>query len=344
MKRTRKLSDQVIKKVKTKIKHPPTFEGDMGKITSTGSTLLDLAISGGRSEFGGLPSGILVEVFGPSGAGKTVLLTEIAGSVKRNGGEVMFKDPEARLDKQFAKLFDLDIDQVLYDQPDTVPQVFEPIRKWEPEGDNVHGIFADSMAALSTDMEMGGTDKYGMRRAKEFSEQLRQTCRHIKKKNFLMVVSNQVRVNVDAGMFEEKYSTPGGMGLPFYASVRLKVNRLSKITKEVSIKGKKLKRVIGIKTLVDVYKSSVDKPFRQAPITIVFDYGIDDIRENLQYIKDMTGAKNYMVGDVSLGIAMEDAIRKIEEGNLERKLKRQVVNIWRNVESKFTIPRKSKKR
>ena len=64
---------------------------------STGSTLLDLIISGTRVRGGGLPGGILVEIFGPSGTGKTVLLCEIGGVIQRQNGDVRYGDPEARL-------------------------------------------------------------------------------------------------------------------------------------------------------------------------------------------------------------------------------------------------------
>ena len=96
----------------SKIKRKPKYDGDFGQVTSTGSTLLDLAISGGRVHGGGLPSKIFAEIFGPSGSGKTVLLSEIAGAVIRGKGEVMFRDPEARLNEKFAKIFDLDISKI----------------------------------------------------------------------------------------------------------------------------------------------------------------------------------------------------------------------------------------
>ena len=45
---------------------------DWDFVTSTGSTLIDLAISGKRLPFGGVPSGILMEVAGASQSGKCV--------------------------------------------------------------------------------------------------------------------------------------------------------------------------------------------------------------------------------------------------------------------------------
>ena len=55
-----------------KPKRKKQMEGNTETMISTGSTLLDLAISGTRVRGGGLPGGILVEIFGPAGSGKTV--------------------------------------------------------------------------------------------------------------------------------------------------------------------------------------------------------------------------------------------------------------------------------
>ena len=345
-KTTEPLSSQVKKKSIKIAEKKKEFDGDQGTMVTTGSTLLDLAISGGRVRGGGIPAGILVEIFGPSGAGKTVLLCEIAGGVQRMGGEIMFHDPEARLNKQFAQLFDLDTSQIDYETPDTIPEVFSRVRKWEPKGKKINGIFADSLAALSTNMEMDNDDgdKMGMRRAKEFSEELRKTARIITQKNLLMVCSNQVRINVDAGPYGQKYVSPGGESIGFYSSLRLRANRAQKIHSKERIAGKEVKRVIGVETEIEVFKSSIWKPHRTAPITIIFDYGIDDIRANLQFIKNYTKNTTYMIGDEKLAVGMDDSITIVEEDGLEKKLKDEVIELWEEIEEKFSSDRKPKKR
>lgn len=350
MKRTRttkkgSLSEQVKRHATTKPKKKKEYDGDISKMISTGSTLLDLAISGGRVRGGGIPAGILVEVFGPSGSGKTVLLSEIAGNIQRKGGDVMFHDPEARLNKQFAQLFDLNTDTINYTVPDTVPEVFGSVRGWQPTGE-INGIFADSLAALSTEMEMENKegDKMGMRRAKEFSEELRKTCRILTKNNLLMVCSNQVRVNMDAGQYGQKYNTPGGEAVGFYSSLRLRFSRPEKIKVKEKIAGKEVSRIIGVSVDIEVFKSSVWKPYRIAPVTIIFDYGIDDIRENLQFIKDYTKNTTYTVGGKSIGVSMGQAIKKVEEDELENELREEVIDLWEEIESKFETTRKSKVR
>jgi recombination protein RecA len=347
MERIRKLLSQQVQQKVNKVKEEKEeFDGNFGKIISSGSTLFDLAISGGRTRGGGIPGGILVEVFGPSGSGKTVFLSEVAGGVQREGGEIMFHDPEARLNPTFAKLFGMELQEKDHHKPDKVPEVFSAVRKWEPENMKViNGIFADSLAALSTTTEMDNEDgdKMGMRRAKEFSEELRKTCRIIKQNNYLMVCSNQIRQNLDAGPYGQKYVTPGGESIGFYSSLRLRFAKPEKIKLKRKIAGKEESRVIGVEVLAEVYKSSIWKPFHTAPITILFDYGIDDIRQNLQFMKEKTGSSVYIFENSTLSKSLEESIQIIEQDGLEQRLKKEVIDLWEEIEIKFEQERKPKR-
>lgn len=351
MERTKKpevpLSTQMQRKTTSIPTAKADYDGNFGTKISTGSTLLDLAISGGRVRGGGLPGGVLVEIFGPSGSGKTVLLSEIAGSIQRQGGEVKFHDPEARLNQQFAKMFGLELEEENYYRPDTVPEVFETVRSWAPANLKlINGVMADSLAALSTDMEMDKAegDKMGMRRAKEFSEELRKTCRILAQNNLLMVCSNQVRVNVDAGAWGQKYTTPGGEAVAFYSSCRLMTKVTKKLKKEKKFHGKDTSRIIGVDIEIDVYKNSIWKPHRSAPVTIIFDYGVDDIRQNLQFVKQYSSKSVYTIGGESLGNSIDDAISKIENDQREGELKEEVILLWNKIEHSFSSTRKEKRR
>ena len=314
-------------------------------VISTGSTLLDLAISGTAIRGGGLIPGIFVEAFGPSGSGKTVLLTEIAGAVQRINGGIMFHDPEARLNHAFATIFDFDTSKIEVTKPDTVTEVFESIKNWQPTG-KINAIFADSLAALSTHLEMENKegDKMGMRRAKEFSEGLRKTCRILARENWLMVASNQIRVNVDAGPYGEKFNTPGGKAIEFYASLRLRFKNVEKVRVKHKVGKTEVKRAIGTEVTVEVVKSSIDKPFRSAQVFIIFDYGIDDIRANLQFIKDHTNATTYTINGEALNPSIEKSIQIVERDKREKELKEQVIDLWEEIESKFESSRIKKRR
>ena len=341
------LSKQMKQKLNNETKQQTEeFDGDFGTIISTGSTLLDLAISGGRVRCGGLPGGILVEIFGPSGSGKTVLLSEIAGAVQRQGGEIMFHDPEARLNKQFAKLFGLDLKEENYHTPDRIPEVFSAVRRWDQTASKaINGVFADSLAALSTTQEMENDegDKMGMRRAKEFSEELRKTCRILKQKNYLMVCSNQIRENIDAGPYGQRYKSPGGEAIGFYSSLRLRTLKPEKIREKRKVAGREVVRVSGVEVTVEVFKSSIWKPYRTAPLTILFDYGIDDLRQNLQFVKDHTNNTVYTLEGETLSKSMEESIRMVEERRMEEVLKEEVIDLWTDIESKFVTERRPKR-
>lgn len=349
MQRTKQtIAKEVEERIETPRQKKGELEGNTKIMISTGSTLLDLAISGGRKRGGGIPGGILVEISGLESTGKTVLLCEIAGAVERQGGEIMFHDPEGRLNKQFASIFGLHILDENYDTPDTIPEVFAPIRKWKPENmDVVNGIFADSLAALSTNLEMEGEegDKMGMRRGKEFSEELRKTCRILTRNNFLMVCSNQLRENVDrAFKFSPKYRTPGGKGIPYYSSLRLSTNQIGTLKRKQTRKGKNIEVIHAIVIEVEVFKSSIWHPNRTAQVTIDFDYGIDNIRDSLKYLKSMEGSTIYCIGDRKLDRALDKSIEIVEDEELEDTLRDEVIRIWEEIEEGFKVERKPKKR
>jgi recombination protein RecA len=341
-----KLSNQIRRTVfnnVAKVAEEKSYEGNFEKTISTGSTLLDLAISGGRKSGGGLPGGILVEVFGPPSCGKTVILCEIAGGIQRECGSIMFYDPESRLNKDFARLFGFNVNDIQYSRPDTVPEVFRPIREWNVSPATVNGVFADSLAALSTDMEMEDEDKIGMRRAKEFSEQLRVTARTLVNSNILMVCSNQQRENLEAGKFEPKFHTPGGQAIPYYASLRLRCYNPKKIKKTRKLSsGAEIERVIGVETRIEVVKSSVWKPFGEATVPILFDYGIDDIRANLQFIKETLKEKSYTLGGSRISNSHDHACQIIESDGKEELLREEVIAVWEEIESNFKQERKPK--
>jgi hypothetical protein len=159
-----------------------------------------------------------------------------------------------------------------------------------------------------------------------------------------MVCSNQVRINIDAGQYGQKYITPGGESIGFYSSLRLRFAKPEKIWQKEKVVGKDVKRVIGVEVLAEVFKSSIWKPFHTAPLTILFDYGIDDVRANLQFSKDYTENTIYTLGGHDLDKAMDKSIEIIEQYNQTTKLREEVIDLWEEIESKFDSERKPTQR
>ena len=98
---TEEMANEVAASINEEQKSFSPEKGNIDALLSTGSTLLDLAISGGVVRGGGIPGGIMVEIFGPSGSGKTSLLAEICASAIARGGRVRVLDPEGRLNREY---------------------------------------------------------------------------------------------------------------------------------------------------------------------------------------------------------------------------------------------------
>lgn len=310
------------------------------RVLSTGSTILDLCLSGGRIPGGGIPPGILMEVYGPAGSGKTAILAEICASAQARGGDVRFRDPESRLDKEYAEIYGVNInkDYFDYDRPETVKQLFKDLKTWEPNPENIGVFAADSVAAVSTELEMEDEDKRGQKQAKEFSQNLRKSARAIARENVLTVFTNQLREG------ERGETTPGGKAIPFYASVRLRVAQTEMITKKKKLKSKaEVKKVIGIVSTCYVKKSTIDDPYRMCDIYIIFNYGIDDVRGNLQYMKDITKDTMYDIDNKRFH-GIDTAIEYVEKNKLQKKLKKLVIETWGQVEKEFEMKREPKQR
>lgn len=329
------------KEGKTRVK--PEFEPRFDKVVSTGSTLLDLAISGKRVRGGGIPGGIYVEIYGPNSCGKTALACEILASAQIRGGKTKFGDGEARLDAAYAEVYDFLVDmddEDSYFKPNTAPELFDGIRNWNPEKTDAINVFAaDSIAVLSTDLELSEEgDKRGQKRAKEIHAGLRKTRIKVEQENMIVVLTNH----------ELDGDTPGGKGPGFYASLRLRLapqfpNNKVIMKKKIGAKKKEISVTKGVITTVTVKKSSIDEPYRTAPIYIMFNVGIDDIRANLQWQKDMTGVSKYIVGDREFGI-INKAIEYVEDNDLEDELREQIIDLWEDIQKQFEVSRKKKKR
>ena len=343
---------------------------------STGSTLLDLAISGGIKRGGGIPGGILMEMYGPSGTGKSAVMCEILGNVQTRGGKISTQDPEGRINKAYAQVYGMNIDPRFYDRPDTVVQAFTNTRKFILDNfrkkmtDPINGIGTDSLAALSSELEMSKDgDKMGMKKAKDLNQEMRLTCRDIANSGNLVVCTNQERgEGYDA-------KTPGGQAVGYYASIRLRLtpDHANDVKKEIKVKdalgivedeeeddgntraeakkGRKAKnekgvveKIMGIRTNIAVVKSSIDDPYRMAYVYIMFGYGIDDVRANLQWMKDMLQTTTYVTpsGKKFQGIAQ--AIASVEQHNEEAALREQVIDLWEAIETALKIKRKPKVR
>lgn len=342
---------------------------DLGQLISTGSLLLDLAISGGVAKYGGLPGRAIIQVYGPNSTGKTTLMAETLGYVQRAGGQYRVRDPEARLNKNYCETFGVKLNQEDIERTGTITDMFEGLigpletkagkttrntdKAWRPNPSKVNIYAVDSLAGLASKMELEQGDKMGQRRAKDFSEGFRMISDHVYKHNILMFCTDQVRDNV--GGYGEAQKPGGGRAVGFYASLRIRLKKVRDLVKEVKLPGmeKGEKSIFGIEVEAFIRKSSLDRPFRTAPIRIIFNYGLDDIGANLDWLKthgamaehptDPNKKPGYVLGDKNF-ISLDAAIRHVEDEGFEQDVRDWVVDVWNQIEDQARPVRKEKVR
>lgn len=298
------------------------------EVVPTGSFGLDLALG-----VGGVPKGRVTEIFGPEMSGKTTLVLHMIAEVQKQGGTAAFIDAEHALDPSYAKRIGVNIDDLLLSQPDTGEQSLEIAETLVRSG-AVDLIAIDSVAALAPRAEIEGEmgqPHLGLQ-ARLMSQALRKLAGAIAKSNTTVVFTNQIRHKIGV-FFGSPETTPGGLALKFYASVRIDLRRIGTI--------KQGEEVLGSRVRAKVVKNKVAPPFRQAEFDIMYDEGISKRGELLELgerygVVEKSGAwlefegrklgqgkegsKEFLKKNPKIAEKIEEAIKKAVEKESEKSL------------------------
>lgn len=307
---------------------------------STGCTLLDLVIADRLP--GGFPAGRICQIYGEESTAKSVVVQEALGSAQRQGGHADMDDVEGTLDLVRAQsLFGINVSKAwtygrstsiedLFDR--RIPATIEQASKYKGPSCQV----VDSLSALASEAEKNQalTDAtMGTSRAKQLSLAFRKIINQLNESSLSIIFVDQTRTNVGQ-TFGDSSTTSGGAALKFYASVRLKLSFMEKITNSYG-------NVIGVKLGCLAKKNKIGPPFRSCDFRLLFDYGIDDIATSLEWLHEHDVGEKRTLGREErkrapwgvpalklTGRGLYDLVEKVETQNLEKELRAEVERVW----------------
>lgn len=269
---------------------------------TTGITLLDLVVGGGNGM--GFLFGKIINIIGDKSSGKTFLANEIiaANNALYKKLDFNFDDGESGYSFDTKALYGMEIVTEDSLSSKTIEEfdvnVSRFLKRQKPSGVGIYVL--DSLDGLSNDETEDRSEKrlkaaeagkkfeagtYGMKTPKFLSSEFFKTqTAKFEDKNALLIIISQVRQNIDPTSFK-KWDRSGGKALDFYAHTCLWLATVSKIQK--TIRGEK--RTIGVVVKAKTDKSKTARPFRECTFSLYFDYGVDNVGSNIDYLFDLRG-------------------------------------------------------
>lgn len=332
------------------------------KLLSTGSTLLNLALSGKRK--GGIEEGTLVLLAGDSDSGKTLIARTILAEAANNPAfdeyDLKYSDPEHGWLGDDIAMFGKKLDTRLQtDYPDSLDEFYYTVDD-DIQGGKPFIRVLDSMDALQPKEDLkkfrknkeasrkGKDEKgtYGMAKAKMNSDKLRVIADEVAKTGSVLIIIAQLKDNVASPIPGQK-TVSGGKALRFYSHLIVWTGTKNVIAAEYGPKKVKLDQ--GIQVIAKVKRTRLTGKKRAVTFPIYHTAGIDDIGSCIDYLLD-TGHWKKQAGKIAAeelmegerGLNREDLVHFIEENGLEEQLQVVVANVWDEIESKITIHRRKR--
>lgn len=372
----RKTVEEAVQEIDEHHSSPKEIEIKEQRFISTGSTLLNLALSD-RVD-GGYLLGAVHNLIGKSGIGKSYLALAMnaEGVQSQEFKDYIFnyRETEAAMNFPMAKMFGKAMSRVNF-----YPELKDrgkPITMQAWHNDLLKSTktpvieTCDSFDGITTEEALKGEIKAkgGFQTEKPliasalFPKIVGQICAN---QSILLIIS-QTKKNIGV-MFGPQDRRAGGDALGFNSSSEIWIDKISTIYKKVRGENEKIGAYISAK----VTKNKLTGKLRTISFPIYYEYGLDDTRSMIEWLidkkfwgkeklekKDKTGkSKRELIqermeekeekeslvidtcGDFING-KLETLIQHIEDNNLEDKLKHIVQESWNQLENEISIKRK----
>jgi len=235
------------------------------KIISSGFKELDDATG-----VGGIPLGIIIELFGPEASGKGVVSMHFCAEVQKAGMKALWVDAENQFNQPWTKLNGVNTEELLLMQPllESAETILEAIKDIV-SAKMCNVVVVDSLASLTPkidiDKPMGETQVGRM--GAIMSTSLRKLAPIAAMNNCTIIFINQLREKIGV-MFGNPETTPGGKALGHYSSLRIRIQKTSdQIEKDVEGG----KEVVGVRSNIKIHKNRFGMPYKDAVIPIYYE-------------------------------------------------------------------------
>lgn len=290
------------------------------KYYPTGCTGLDLVLGGNKGCMG-FRAGVMIGIEATKGGGKSFLATETiatnAHAAKRNGTkfEWDYIDKERRNRFDAQTMYGMQVTDLSTQPPETIEELDAHIGLWLKKSDNPGICVVDSLDAFSNlevearadtrmkdyeankDFKKEGT--FGMATQKFLSgEFFRTKMDDLARSGKTIITLHQMRANTDAGMFGKKEKHVGGYALDHWLDTMLSLKVVRKIVTGDKALG--TERHIGNVVMGDTkFKATCARPGRSFMFVLLFEYGIDNIGSNIDYLFDLRPWSGANIGELS---------------------------------------------
>lgn len=182
--------------------------------------------------------------------GKSLLSAHVVAETQRKGGIAVVIDTENAAAPEFWQSLGVDLSKVLYVQCETVEEIFDNMEKMitivrKSNKNRILTLIVDSVAAASTKTEIEsehGKDGYATTKSIIISKAMRKITNMIGRQKVLTVFTNQLRQNLNAMAFGDKYCVD-----PYTTKIKIKyINTQNNYVEEELVIAEFAERFLGI--------------------------------------------------------------------------------------------------
>lgn len=263
----------------------------------SGSHLFNRVLGGN-----GWAIGRIANLVGDSGSGKTLIAVEACANFLpyvASTDDIRYIEAEMAYDESYGKQIGMPEGIHPIDNIATVEQLFADLEAFTVarRGNRTPSLYVvDSLDAMSDAAELEraiNEGSFGAAKAKKMSELFRRSVSNVSAANCTLLIVSQLRDKIGV-MFGERQSRSGGRALQYYSSQVVWLSELNKIPR--TIKG--VKHIVGTHIRARNKKCKVGSPYKEADITLWFNYGVDDEGSMLDYLSTNKVMEQHELNDI----------------------------------------------